>query len=388
MDLSPLKIARLALWSVPFVLVLIWASPGANRLAAQQESPVAEAGEKEGEKLSAADRRREMARLRAVLQTAEGPTLAAAIEAWRSLGETGLAALAAALRHALASDAKQLEKAVAALKDTAQADEHESVLLSLRADMRSRIAVLQKGPAIQALRADYQRLTSLLEPLKQVYARKLEIARLLGRRSLLLDAWRETARKPSAQFGEAAEERLRAKCLAALGVNEVEVPPFGKHEGPLAQVWFYRDCRAIETYNVQAAQKAELTRGELENIVAVNAYREALGLLPLEIDVRLVKTARGHSQEMARLGYFSHESPTPGRTSFSDRMRLEGYTAGGGENILKGAKTGEEAFWLWFESPGHHQNMTIAEFQSIGVGQHGDLWTQNFGLGERAMLAE
>lgn len=388
MDLPLEKIARLVLRWPACVLVLLWACLGTNHLAAQQGAAPANSGEKKSEKLSAADRRREMARLRAVLQTAEGPTLAAAIEAWRSGGDAGLAALAAALRHVLASDAKKLEKATTALRETGWADQQETALLNLRAEMRSRIALLQKGPAIESLRADYQRVTSLLEPLKPIYARKLEIARLLGRRGLLLDAWRETARKPDAQFGETAEARLRAKWLAVLGTNEVELPPFGKHDGPLGQVWFYRDCRAVEAYNTHAAQAAELARGELENIVAVNAYREALGLLPLEIDVRLVKAARGHSQEMARLGYFSHDSPTPGRTSFADRMRLEGYAAGGGENILQGAKTGQQAFWLWFESPGHHQNMTAADFQSIGVGQHGDLWTQNFGLGERAMLAE
>ncbi len=382
------NINSLTLWLLSCVLGLACACFSPNPLAAEERPAAANSGEKRGEKLSVADRRREMARLRTALQTAEGPALSAAIEAWRSGGDAELAALAAALRHVLASDAKKLEKAGATLRDAAQAGQHESAVANLRAEMRTRIAALQNGPGIEDLRADYQRLASLLEPLQQVYARKLEIARLLGRRSLLLDAWRKTARKPEAQFGEAAEERLRAKCLAVLGTDDVEVPPFGKHDGPLAQVWFYRDCRAVEVYNAQAAREAELAHGELENIVAVNAYREALGLLPLEIDVRLVKAARGHSQEMARLGYFAHDSPTPGRTSFVDRMRLEGYLAGGGENILQGAKTGEQAFWIWFESPGHHRNMTTADFQSIGVGQHGELWTQNFGLGERAMLAK
>jgi len=337
---------------------------------------------------SAAERRRQMAKLRAALQSAEGSALSEAIAAWRARGDTELPALTSALRHALTADAKKLDKTAAGLKVAQQGEQIESALAELRAQMRARIAILAQGAAVDAQRADYEQAAKLLQQLVPVYSRKHELARLLGRRSLLLDAWRQVARHPETQFGEVAEERLRARCVAALGSDEYAAPPFGQHEGPLAGVWFYRDCRAIEAYNAEAARKAELARGELENIAAVNAYRETLGLLPLEIDVRLVKAARGHSQEMARLGYFSHDSPTAGRSTFTDRMRLEGYQAGGGENILQGAQTGQQAFWIWFESPGHHRNMAAADFQSIGVGQHGELWTQNFGMGERAMLGE
>lgn len=373
-------------WVASCVVGLVWLWAIASSRAAA-DATVSGTASNGSVKPSAAERRRETARLRAALQTAEGAALAEAIESWRARGESEWPALSSAIRQVLAADAKKLEKAAAALKDGTEADQHESALAELRADMRARIAVLQQGAAVESLRADYQRLALLLERLHPVYARKLELVRLLGRRGLLLQAWQQTARNPQAQFSEASEERLRTACLAALGAEDVEPPAFGRHDGPLAAVWFYRDCRAVEAYNTAAAREAELARGEVENIRAVNAYREALGLLPLEIDVRLVRAARGHAQEMGRLGYFSHDSPTPGRASFTDRMRREGYDAGGGENILRGAQTGQQAFWIWFESPGHHQNMTAADFQSIGVGQHGELWTQNFGLGERAMLA-
>ena len=366
--------------------VLAWVSVASHLTAEEAQAPPGETAR--GRQASAAERRRETARLRAAIQSAEGAALAEAIETWRARGDADLPALEGALKQALTADAKKLEKAAAALKNSDSLGEQEAVLAALRSEMLKGIADLAQGSSVDALRAGYQRLAELLRQLNPVYSRRLELARLLGRRSVLLAAWRQTARRPQASFGQAAEERLRARCLAVLGTEECEVPAFGRYEGPLANVWFYRDCRAIEAYNERLAREAELTRGELENVTAVNAYREALGLLPLEIDVRLVKAARGHSGEMARLGYFSHDSPTPGRTSYTDRMRLEGSVGGGGENILRGAQTGHEAFWLWFESPGHHKNMAAADFQSIGVGQHGEHWTQNFGMGERAMLAD
>ena len=40
---------------------------------------------------------------------------------------------------------------------------------------------------------------------------------------------------------------------------------------------------------------------------------------------KVLAAAKGHAKEMSQLGYFSHFSPTPGRRTPFDRMKLAGY---------------------------------------------------------------
>src|SRR5881296_382171 len=51
----------------------------------------------------------------------------------------------------------------------------------------------------------------------------------------------------------------------------------------------------------------------------INAFRASHGLAPLRESRRLDAAARSHSRQMARLGYFSHDSANG--TSFLDRVR-------------------------------------------------------------------
>lgn len=89
---------------------------------------------------------------------------------------------------------------------------------------------------------------------------------------------------------------------------------------------------------------------------------------------------------MADLHYFAHESPVPANKTFADRIRAAGYDNPRGENIAMGGATGEQAFWMWFDSPGHHQNMADLTGTALGVGENGVYWTQDFGMGGRLML--
>ena len=59
------------------------------------------------------------------------------------------------------------------------------------------------------------------------------------------------------------------------------------------------------------------------------------------------------------------------------RCQREGahYT---GENIATGTDSGRTAMSYWFHSSGHHRNM-IAAHRSMGLGNVGDLWTEDFG---------
>ena len=58
---------------------------------------------------------------------------------------------------------------------------------------------------------------------------------------------------------------------------------------------------------------------ENEIYVLVNQERDSMGLPPLVPETRLAIMARQHSEEMAILGYFDHDSPVPGFETLSDR---------------------------------------------------------------------
>lgn len=97
-----------------------------------------------------------------------------------------------------------------------------------------------------------------------------------------------------------------------------------------------------------------------------NCEREARGLPPLQCDLRLVWTARAHSQDMADRDFFSHHSPegaTPG-----DRLTQKGvHWRSSGENIAI-APTMSLGHTGWMESRGHRESILGAEFTHMGLG--------------------
>jgi uncharacterized protein YkwD len=105
----------------------------------------------------------------------------------------------------------------------------------------------------------------------------------------------------------------------------------------------------------------------------------------LAVSSNLRAAARLHARDMAREGYFSHDS-RDGRTVLQ-RVRSAGF--GGcavGENIAQGQPTPEAVVDAWMGSPGHCQNMLAPQFTALGVGYVDDpeaslrrLWVQNFG---------
>jgi uncharacterized protein YkwD len=106
-----------------------------------------------------------------------------------------------------------------------------------------------------------------------------------------------------------------------------------------------------------------------------DAARRQQGLQPLLWVDYLEKAAKSHSQEMLSLGYFSHVSPTPGRTTAKMRIALMGgWDTMSGENIYR-ALTDEDAmaladraFQQWFSSPAHRKNLLNPSYNSVGIG--------------------
>ena len=113
----------------------------------------------------------------------------------------------------------------------------------------------------------------------------------------------------------------------------------------------------------------------------VNDERTNVGLQPLVWDDRLVPVARAHSEEMFRLKYFSHTSPTAG--SPFDRLKSAGITyTRAGENLAY-AQSVTIAHRGLMESQGHRENILRPEFTRIGIGvinagPYGRMFTQLF----------
>ena len=146
----------------------------------------------------------------------------------------------------------------------------------------------------------------------------------------------------------AGDDRAAWKTAEGLG---------GWHFQAFIEVFAAR-LRADRSASKKGGWKA--TVGEILLARYVNDYRRAMGRLPLVIDGRLCRAARGHAREMSRLGYFGHVSPTPGRATPQERAAACGYDGAVGENIFKGRKKSagpEGALAAWRDSTGHHRNL-------------------------------
>ncbi|MBL8748653.1 MAG: CAP domain-containing protein [Planctomycetes bacterium] len=138
------------------------------------------------------------------------------------------------------------------------------------------------------------------------------------------------------------------------------------------------EWRRVEAFNAIAGKQVGSSAREL--LAITNEYRAMFRHRPLAVVRVVCNAAQGHAEEMTKLGYFSHMSPTPGRTTPYDRMRLAGYNAGVSENIAlhDGALGAHNA---WCTSSGHHRNLLDPSHTEMGIGCDGRNWVENFGAG-------
>jgi len=109
---------------------------------------------------------------------------------------------------------------------------------------------------------------------------------------------------------------------------------------------------------------------ERETAEAVNRVRVGRGLRAMETQPELSEVARGHSLDMARRGYFSHESPE-GR-DLGWRLRsagLEYHQVAENISKIRGFESPvQAAVEGWMKSRGHRDNILTPEFELSGVG--------------------
>jgi hypothetical protein len=116
--------------------------------------------------------------------------------------------------------------------------------------------------------------------------------------------------------------------------------------------------------------------GMREFSVVLNRERDICGLAPLRLEEKLSDAAKGHSADMARLGFFAHESPVPDKKSPWDRARLAGFGGNAsGENIFMGSTNFQAAYDGWFGSDGHRFIMFADGPNVLGLGISGVHWT-------------
>ncbi|MGQ0613800.1 MAG: FHA domain-containing protein [Planctomycetaceae bacterium] len=136
-------------------------------------------------------------------------------------------------------------------------------------------------------------------------------------------------------------------------------------------------CAEVMEDNRQVA--GDVKPVEREQVEITNRYRLLFGRRAVRLVEKLVLSSRGHCEEMARLDYFGHFSPTPGRRTPYDRMMLQGYEYGASENCIMGQTNAIGAHTGWCHSSGHHRNLLMPMWTEMGTGAFGIYMTQNFG---------
>lgn len=278
-----------------------------------------------------------------------------AVVALVALGPEGVAAVDDLFRGELG----RLGKAVGEGSPTAELDakvaELRKKLAELRADPNlSKEQLHETGlPALDELTAVWQQREAALE------AYYLKLSKVREQIAGMVELLKVLKNESAAGALDLADRLSEAEALLAKAT---------KPEDP--------DARRILEENVKLA--AEIDPKEVAGMQALNAMRIMCGLRPLLYDPKLCNAARDHSKDMEQKGFFSHESPVPGKTTFADRAKLAGTTASG-ENIYMGSGSPVDAMKGWFLSPGHHKNMLNDSNTRQGLGRVGRHWTQMFG---------
>lgn len=80
---------------------------------------------------------------------------------------------------------------------------------------------------------------------------------------------------------------------------------------------------------------------------------------------KLFKAANGHSQDMAKVNFFSHTGSDG--LAFSDRITAAGYSySSAAENIAAGQSSTQAVVNAWLTSEGHCKNIMTSGYTEIG----------------------
>ncbi len=303
-----------------------------------------------------------------------------AYRSWLQLGPTAMKAYEKALRIARTHHYDKLSKVAGG---TTPYEAHDRAFETLK-DERKRVMKLiltdwhKDGKEIAKLRKEMEALTKLHEKVLKLAATKTEVfdKALEGSIQGLADTTRELERfEPKSKTIGMDAEDLRDWVIAG-HANSTVIEDLG---------------RDLKVTRKAIAKLAEVNKGNKEMgkwcsesmklfASVLNRERDVCGLTPLLIEEKLSDAARGHSEDMARLGFFAHESPVPNKKTPWDRAALAGFTGNAsGENIFMGSTSPQSAYDAWFGSDGHRFIMYMDGANLLGVGIAGSHWTMMTG---------
>jgi uncharacterized protein YkwD len=141
-----------------------------------------------------------------------------------------------------------------------------------------------------------------------------------------------------------------------------------------------------------AAAQREVTPGSVsvspaapvqqQVLALVNGNRRRGGCDDLSLDRRLIAAAYRHAADMARRGYFAHESLNG--DGAGDRVQGAGYAwSRYGENIARGQESPYEVVDGWMHSEVHRENIMDCQLHQMGIGlafspDREPYWVQDF----------
>ncbi len=141
--------------------------------------------------------------------------------------------------------------------------------------------------------------------------------------------------------------------------------------------------RYLAPLHAEDKPDVKLTAEEQKILDMTNKERAAKDLPPLKLNSTLVKTARAHSENMAKQGKMEHnlDGKTPGQ-----RVLAAGYDY---ESVRENIAAGEnwptsDVMKGWMESKPHRENILAKDIDEIGIGVVSDgkgklFYTQDFG---------
>ncbi|GEM_PF-6922683 len=132
------------------------------------------------------------------------------------------------------------------------------------------------------------------------------------------------------------------------------------------------------------ASKATLTsasatlpdNGSPRLLELINQGRAQKQLPRLILDPRLNQTALDHSSAMARRNEFDHR--VKGERGFQKRLLARGYPRSHSAENIAMAPDPYQVYQLWYNSPGHYDNMFNHKYTYVGIARSGNYWTADF----------
>lgn len=303
----------------------------------------------------------------------------AAYRSWLQLGPGAMEAYEKALRSTLKHHDQQIDK-LARGEGTSNLYEAHDLAFSELESERKRVMELirtdwkKDGKKVAMLREEMENLAKL-----HAKVNKLATANTSSFDTALdaaVQGMCETTRElerfdPEAESKQLDDEQLESKLVA----DHIH----GSHLVTLRnRLQLTRDAivRLEEATKANKEGGRWIDSGMREFSVVINRERDICGLIPLRLEEKLSDAAKGHSADMARLGFFAHESPVPDKKTPWDRARLAGFAGNAsGENIFMGSTSFQSAYDGWFGSDGHRFIMFSDGPNVLGLGISGVHWT-------------